>query len=65
MSQHNAELMAERAKIPDGYQEVPIELLKRSSDSLGSFCSDHDWTDEDMDVMDAIDSWIAMGEKTE
>jgi hypothetical protein len=38
---------------------VPRWLLQAASDSLGSFVSDHGWAQEDMDIMDSLDAYLA------
>jgi len=42
------------ARVPEGRKIVEVSLLKRAADSLGSFCSDHGWSDADMDVLDSV-----------
>jgi len=44
---------------PPGYALVPVEVLKAASESLGSFVSDHGWTDLDMQAMDNLDAILA------
>lgn len=41
-----------------GYVVVPVELLKRVSDSLGAFTSDVGWALKDMETMDSLDALI-------
>lgn len=38
---------------------VPLTLLEDASSALGNFVSDHGWSDEDMQVMDNLDAFIA------
>ncbi len=38
---------------------VPLAVLEAAEASLGSFCSDHGWTDEDMQNMDNLTAYIA------
>ena len=42
------------ARVPEGWKMVEVSLLQRAADSLGSFCSDHGWSDADMDVLDSV-----------
>ena len=39
--------------------EVPVELLERIQESLGSFVSDQGWSQSDMDTADALDGLLA------
>lgn len=45
--------------IPDGFVLVPAQVLRNASDSLGSFVSDHGWSQADMDAMDVLDAYLA------
>lgn len=36
-----------------------VELLRRATESLGSFVSDHGWAQSDMDTMDDVDGFLA------
>lgn len=47
------------ADVPAGFVLVPVNVLKNASESLGSFVSDHGWSQEDMDAMDVLDAYIA------
>ena len=38
---------------------VPLNVLEAAEESLGSFCSDHGWADEDMKNMDNLSAYIA------
>ena len=38
---------------------VPLNVLEAAEESLGSFCSDHGWADEDMQNMDSLSAYIA------
>jgi hypothetical protein len=38
---------------------VPLEVLEAAEESLGSFCSDHGWSDKDMQNMDNLSAHIA------
>jgi hypothetical protein len=38
---------------------VPLAVLEAAEASLGSFCSDHGWSDEDMQHMDNLSAYIA------
>jgi len=38
---------------------VPLAVLEAAEASLGSFCSDHGWSDEDMQSMDNLSAYIA------
>lgn len=40
-------------------REDAIDLLKRASESIGGFVSDHGWAQSDMDTMDAINGYLA------
>ena len=43
-----------------------LGLLKRVSESLGSFCSDEGWDQKDMETMDSVDAEICrLSRKTE
>jgi len=57
--ERNARMLKHVEAIPPGYQLVETDLLKMASESLGSFVSDHGWSQQDMDVMDSIDAVIA------
>ena len=39
---------------------VPRKVLEACSESLGSFCSDHGWSQADMDNMDALDFFLVV-----
>jgi hypothetical protein len=39
---------------------VPRKVLEACSESLGSFCSDHGWSQADMDNMDALDLFLVV-----
>lgn len=49
-------------EVPPGYKLVPVRLLEKASASIGSFVSDHGWSQEDMDTMDSIDAILASPE---
>jgi hypothetical protein len=38
---------------------VPLEILEAAEGSLGAFCSDHGWSDQDMQNMDNLSAYIA------
>jgi hypothetical protein len=38
---------------------VPLKILEAAEASLGSFCSDHGWSDMDMQNMDNLSAYIA------
>jgi hypothetical protein len=38
---------------------LPLSVLEAAETSLGSFCSDHGWSDEDMQSMDNLSAYIA------
>jgi hypothetical protein len=38
---------------------IPLEVLEAAEESLGSFCSDHGWSDKDMQNMDNLSAHIA------
>lgn len=44
---------------PQGWKPVPVELLERIQESLGSFVSDQGWAQSDMDTADALDGLLA------
>lgn len=50
---------APAAPVPQGWKLVPIELLERIQESLGSFVSDQGWSQPDMDTADALDGLLA------
>ena len=37
---------------------MQFDILKRASTSLGAFCSDEGWSQEDMDVLDSVDAFL-------
>jgi len=43
--------------------QVMLEALKLAEESLGSFVSDHGWSQSDMDNLDTVSAAIAKGEK--
>lgn len=47
------------APVPQGWKLVPVELLERIQESLGSFVSDQGWSQSDMDTADALDGLLA------
>jgi hypothetical protein len=51
---------AQPAPVPltDGVN-VPLTILEAAEASLGSFCSDHGWSDKDMQNMDNLSAYIA------
>jgi hypothetical protein len=38
---------------------IPLAVLENAESSLGSFCSDHGWSEEDMKNMDNLSAYIA------
>ena len=44
---------------PQGWKLVPVNLLERIQESLGSFVSDQGWSQSDMDTADALDGLLA------
>ena len=50
---------APAAPEPHGWKLVPVELLKRIQESLGSFVSDQGWSQSDMDTADVLDRLLA------
>lgn len=51
---------ARRAQVvPKGWKLVPVELLERIQESLGSFVSDQGWSQSDMDTADALGGLLA------
>jgi hypothetical protein len=40
--------------VPKGMKLVPLALLERAAESLGSFVSDHGWSQSDMDTFDEL-----------
>ena len=53
------EPLRKQAAVPQGWKLVQIELLERIQESLGSFISDHGWSQSDMDAADALDGLLA------
>ena len=45
--------------VPQGWKLVQIELLERIQESLGSYLSDHGWSQSDMDTADALGGLLA------
>lgn len=45
--------------VPQGFTLVPVELLDRATESLGSFVSDHGWGQADMDTFDDLSALAA------
>jgi hypothetical protein len=43
--------------------QVMLEALKLAEESLGSFVSDHGWSQSDMDNLDTVTAAIAKGEQ--
>lgn len=50
---------APAAPVPHGCKPVPVDLLVRIQESLGSFVSDQGWSQSDMDTADALDELLA------
>mgnify|MGYP003599080275 CR=1 FL=1 len=50
---------APAAPEPQGWKLVPVELLERIQESLGSFVSDQGWSQSDIDTADALDGLLA------
>lgn len=50
---------APAAPEPQGWKLVPVNLLERIQESLGSFVSDQGWSQSDMDTADALDGLLA------
>lgn len=50
---------APAAPVPKGWKPVPVELLERIQESLGSFVSDQGWSQSDMDTADALGGLLA------
>ena len=50
---------APAAPEPQGWKLVPVNLLKRIQESLGSFVSDQGWSQSDMDTADALNGLLA------
>lgn len=50
---------APAAPVPQGWKPVPVELLERIQESLGSFVSDQGWSQSDMDTADALGGLLA------
>ena len=53
------EPLRKQAAVPQGWKLVQIELLERIQESLGSYLSDHGWSQSDMDAADALDGLLA------
>ena len=47
------------AAVPQGWKLVPVNLLERIQESLGSFVSDQGWSQSDMDTADALNGLLA------
>ena len=45
--------------VPQGWKLVPVNLLERIQESLGSFVSDQGWSQSDIDTADALDGLLA------
>lgn len=45
--------------VPQDMRLVPVWLLERVEQSLGSFTSDEGWSQSDMDTMDSVSAMIA------
>lgn len=56
-------LRAQPVAVPQGWKLVPVELLDRATESLGSFVSDHGWGQADMDTFDDLSALAAHGIK--
>lgn len=50
---------ARASEVPEGWKLVPVELLERIQESLGSFVSDQGWSQSDMDTADALGGLLA------
>ena len=50
---------APAAPVPQGWKLVPVELLERIQESLGSFVSDQGWGQGDMDAFDDLSALAA------
>ena len=57
------EPLRKQAAVPQGWKLVQIELLERIQESLGSYLSDHGWSQSDMDAADALDGLLAAAPK--
>lgn len=55
----NALVRLTAAPQPQGWKLVPVNLLERIQESLGSFVSDQGWSQSDMDTADALDGVLA------
>ena len=53
------ELLHKQVVVPQGWKLVPVNLLERIQESLGSFVSDQGWSQSDMDTADALDGLLA------
>lgn len=54
-----AQRLAELAAPVQGWKLVPVELLERIQESLGSFVSDQGWSQSDIDTADTLDGLLA------
>ena len=54
---------AELRRLHEVNQEL-LEALKLAEESIGSFVSDHGWSQRDMDIFDTVIAAIAKGEQT-
>ena len=55
----------EAAPVPQGWKLVPVELLDRATESLGSFVSDHGWGQADMDTFDDLSALASVPQPPE
>jgi hypothetical protein len=44
---------------PAGMMLVPVSVLENATSSIGAFCGDEGWGQDDMDNMDAVDAELA------
>ena len=54
---------AAQPAVPEGMKLVPLAMLERAAESLGSFVSDHGWSQSDMDTFDEVSLLAAAPEK--
>ena len=57
-----SEAAAELRRLHEVNQEL-LEALKLAEESIGSFVSDHGWSQRDIDIFDTVIAAIAKGEQ--
>ena len=62
MAPHHKQGAAELRRLYEANQ-VMLEALKLAEESLGSFVSDHGWSQSDMDNLDTVTAAITKGDQ--